>query len=221
MSWTLYNYHRQICSIFICWNIFFQICIIFSISLPGFSFLFWFSLTTQMHNFVTALCFICIMLIEKLNQLKKHFLIASCKNTDFFNLKSMCKTAGFLPFAVLLARVLNCQFACCALITRENNGAVKNLLLLNSCLDTQPKEWTLHKFVLVVSIFVCRKHLLCNSGSKRHFYTWDIAALRCTSGNNQTCCSLNTEIAIVKIFWTHLFFCHCLFVVKFTFFIIS
>lgn len=157
----------------------------------------------------------------KIKSTEKTFSHSQLQKYWFFNLKSMCKTAGFLPFAVLLARVLNCQFACCDLITRENNGAVKNLLLLNSCLDTQPKEWTLHKFVLVVSIFVYKKHLLCNSGTKRHFYPWDIAALRCASGNNQTCCSLNTEIAIVKIFWTHLFFCHCLFVVKFTFFIIS
>lgn len=152
-----------------------------------------------MHNFVTALYFLCIILSKKYVQNSWHFYL-------------------------FLFCSLRCKRMFCALNTSENNGAVKNSLLLNCCLNTLPKEHLLLRSHITYKKFCSRYfNILCNSGTKWHCCPWVIVALRYALGNNHTCCSLNTEenYCIEKIFSTHLFLCHCLFVVKFTLFSMS
>lgn len=102
-----------------------------------------------------------------------------------------------LAFYLFLFCFLRCKRMFCAFNTIENNGAVKNSLLLNSCLNTLPKEYLLLLSHITYKKFCSRYfNILYNSGTKWHC-PWVIVGLRYALGNNHTCCSLNTEIATV------------------------
>lgn len=171
MFWTLKNSHWQNPSIFLfIKTVALKAVWFFNLFLDSWS---QFSQITQMHNFVTALCFLCIMLSKK-----------------------VC--AKQLAFYLFLFCSLRCKRRFYALNTSENNGAVKNSLLLNSCLDTPPKEYLLLLSHITYSKFCSRYfNILCDLGTKWHCCPWVIVALCYALGNNHTCCSLNTKIATV------------------------